>query len=583
MGNKSKEGRERTPRNDGPSPSESMKTQGVIAQLSDVTFSSPEKVLFYDLSVIVAPKDIVSVMGRSGVGKSTLLKIITGNEDPDEGTVTVPSKVRISYVPQDISDLNVENDISIYDLFYTARGLKELEEDRVALELAMENGDVSEATLNRYSEVLEQYDHLGGYTAESEMAAILAGLKLDKETTGHITPETRLNQVSSGQRTRLLIGQALFAEPQLLVMDDPTSHLDVQSVAWLASYLKGKGMTAVIATNHVPFINNASNKIVEITDFGRVISFRGNHDAYVTKRDSLLEAEKLAAESARKRLEQLRATYMKFKSEGVFKRSQDMAATGRAMQSRMDRMQTELEDMPGAKQVNLEEKVRPLVFTAQQRSGEDVLGIRGIAKSYGPEHAALFLPYFELEVRRGDVIVLRGENGSGKSTFLRVVAHLMMGGDFLPDDGEVEVGASLQPAYYAPDNVSISNEGKILEEVMSVMKVANPGEATAILRFFGFPGKTIYSKTIGTLSMGEKKQLAIAKLMAQHPNVLLLDEPTDYLKKEIQDRLAEAITGFDGTTILISHNPEFVEQLPVTKIITFPEGEVTLMKGRKNK
>jgi ATP-binding cassette, subfamily F, member 3 len=554
----------------------SQEMQGVIVELRDVTFTSPEKVLFYDLNVVAAVGDTIALIGKSGVGKSSLLRLIVGGEKPDEGAISLNPRVKVSYVPQDIVDLEVDPEISIGELFYSSRGLAELDKKKSALEAKMENGDLRESTLNAYSDLLEVYEAQGGYIAESEIGKILTGLKLDEKSTGHITLATQLDGVSSGQRTRILIGQALFATPGLLVMDDPTSHLDVGSVAWLGNYLRGKTQTAIVATNNTQFINACCNKIVELTDFGRVITFKGNYDEYVIKRDTLLEAERLAAISTRKRIEQLQATYMKFKSEGVFQRSESMAKTGKALESRIERMQNEYAEMPGSQQVNADEKVPPLVFKAGKRSGDDILAINGLVKRYS-DYPAVFLPDFKLKIRRGEIILLYGENGSGKSTFLRTIANILMGGGFTPDEGSITPGSSLMPVYYAPDDTGISHKGRILDDVMEAMPTPNPGEASNILRFFGFSRKIIYMKTIETLSMGEKKQLALAKLMAQRPNILLLDEPTDYLKEEIIERLVAAIKGFDGTVLLISHNTAFINSLPITAKVLLPKGTVEIL------
>ncbi|HRN70682.1 MAG TPA: ATP-binding cassette domain-containing protein, partial [Candidatus Woesebacteria bacterium] len=430
--------------------------------------------------------------------------------------------------------------------------------------------------IEEYGTISEQYEKLGGYEADFEIEKILAGLKLDPETTGHIHPYTSLNEVSSGQKNRILIGQALFAQPDLLVLDDPTSHLDVDSVNWLASYIKGSPQASLIATNNIPFINACSNRLVEITHFGRVLSFKGNYPDYVEKRDRLLTAEKAEADSVQAEKDRIEETYNKFKAKQVFKRSSDMAATGRAMQSRISRLNEQYESMPGSKQVFRTERIPNIVFESKERSGDDVVTIRNLVKNYG-DFTALDLRKLELTIQRGELFLLSGDNGSGKSTLLRMIAAAIQNDPtFTPDSGEIEVGANIMANYYAPDQTGIRKSGSIFEEVTEVLASHNESNAAAILHYWGFPKGTIRMKTIEQLSAGEKKQLALAKIMAQHPNLLLLDEPTDYLKPEVVERLAKALEGYDGTTILVSHNPEFKKLLPISRELQLPSGKLVL-------
>lgn len=558
---------------------EPMQRKSQIANLENVSFSSPDRLLFFGVNLSIKQGENIALIGDSGVGKTTLLRIVLGQEAPDTGTAMLKKDIKVSYVPQDIEDLDVEEDITIHDLFYRARGLADIEGRKAELETMMgapENADRMQQIFDEYTEVSERFEQMGGYTADVEIDTILAGLKLDEETTGHITQNTRLNEVSSGQRTRALIGQALFANADLLVLDDPTSHLDVESVEWLGNYLRRSNQASLTATNNVPFIDTNANKVIEITDFGRVLSFEGNYQDYMTKRDRLLEAEKAEAEAVKAEKERLEATYLKFKGEGVFKRSQSMAQTGRAMESRMRRLDQTYDALPGSRQVDRVERVRNLIFTPERRSGEVVVQIDGLVKRYG-DFTALDLHDLALSIMRGQKILFSGENGSGKSTLLRMIASVATNGTFLPDEGTIGIGANVLAGYYAPDHTGISRKGSIFEEIKKATNHHNEGEAAATLNFWGFPRGSVRVKKIENLSVGERKQLSLARLMVQHPNLLLLDEPTDYLRPEIIERLVHAINGFDGTVVLISHNPEFKRQLRLTKELTLPEGKIILL------
>lgn len=552
----------------------------VVAELRDVSFSSAERILFEDVSFVIRRGETVAIIGKSGVGKSTILKIILGRETSEKGTVIIPAGVKLSYVPQNLQDMEIDESLTINRLFRQARGIDETEKKKTRLEMAMGDpvnaGNTAEL-LREYGKVCAEYEELGGYNIESEIRLILSGLGVDEKTTGHINLETKLGEVSSGQRTRILIGQALFAKPDLLLMDEPTSHLDIASVAWLAQYLSRTKQGSVITTNNMEFIDQCANKVVEITDFGRVLAFNGGHREYIEKRDQLLEAERVAAEAVRRKKEQLEDTLDKFKAKQVFRRSADMAKVGRAIGSRIDRLDKDYREMPGSKQVHQKERVRDLVFREEERSGNDVMTVKNVIKKYG-EFTALDLSGLSFVLQRGRVLWVSGENGSGKSTLLRIIA-LAGKDEFNPDSGSIELGANVEVGYCGPDHLGISGKGNILAEVKDAGKSNNEGEAAAILLFWGFFKNTIRTKKIEQLSAGEKKQLALAKLMAQRPNLLILDEPTDYLKPETVNRLIDALAGYNGTVVVVSHDRQFVDRIRVNFELHLPNGKILIRES----
>jgi len=560
---------------------EARKFGNQVADIKDISFSSPDRLLFTDVNLTINRGENIVVIGKSGVGKTTLAKILLGNIPPDTGTVTIASGVKISYVPQDPDDLEIDDNITVKDLYYNARGLTAVGKRKAQLEDMMADRTYANelnSILEEYSRVSEQFNKMGGYTADAEINLLLAGLKLDKKTTGHITQETRLNQVSSGQKTRLLIGQALFANSDLFVMDDPTSHLDASSVEWLGKYLKNSKQASFIATNNIPFIEACANKVVEITDFGRVLTFEGAYNSYVEKRDRLLEAERTEAEAVKDEHDRLQATYQDFKSKQVFRRSANMAQVGRALQSRMGRLDDRYENLPGSKQVEINQRIKPLVFKCETRGGDDVLSIQGVSKNYD-DFTALDLKDLKFSLRRGQHLLISGENGSGKSTLMKMIISAIGEGIFNPNTGYINIGAGIKAGCYSPDDTQVSRSGNILEEVRKATLQGNEGEAVSALIYWGIPKNALRSKQLEQLSPGEKKQVALAKLMVQQPNLLLLDEPTDYLKPEIIERLVSALKGYDGTLIIVSHNQDFAGQLTLNYELKLPEG-ILVIKGK---
>lgn len=553
-----------------------------VLSVNGVSFVSYDKVLFNDVNFKVHKGEIVSVVGESGSGKSVMLQLITGKLQPDEGRISINNKTTVSYVPQNIEQIKVDKKTTIRDYYYAARGLIDINNRKEELENLMANGDSRVDTLNKYGKILDEYEQLGGYTADSDIEQILEGLKISERLSGHINLDTKIGEVSSGQQTRLLIGRALFSSSDLLVLDDPTSHLDVESVTWLADFLKTRDQGILIATQNVNFAENCANRIVEVTNFGRVITFQGKYSEYVIKRDSILTAERKAADAAKDKFQKLEATFLKFKNEGRFKKSKDFAQVGAAMQSRLRRMEGELEKMPGSREVFRQEKIKDQSFIPGHENINPAIRIKGLVKSYDKKHVALDLKNIDLTVKRGQILIIGGPNGTGKSTLMRTIEDsIAKKNKFTPDAGEITTENGITVGYNAPDHLDLPREGNIFELILNSMTRKNESQATGILTFFGFNNQNLRLRTIETISSGEKKQLSMARIMAQQPDVILLDEPTDNLKVDIVERLVKALNEFEGTAIVIAHDPEFVKKLDVDMELILPHGKVKTLRNSR--
>jgi len=458
--------------------------------------------------------------------------------------------------------------LTIREYFLEGRGLRQLETKKRELENVMAAGDNSPKVLGEYGEVLDRFEKQGGYTAETEIEETLDDLRFSKRFSGHITPDSRLNQVSSGQRTKLAIGRALFSDAQLVILDDPTAHLDDESVEWLNRRLAGQSDKAVIvASNDDRIAKRAASQILQIENTGRVLAFRGSLVNFEKKRKSQLKAERIARITGERRHDKLEKTYNKFKNKGDFRRSKDFARTGAAMRTRIERMDKKLADMPTVPQEPKQRRQNVLQIRDSQRPVADSsLIIDMVQKTFNGKGGVDTSSIGEIRVKKGDRLVVAGQNGSGKSTLLRMIANEAAGDNkFKPDRGMIVFNSRQKVGYMSPDRLELKSNRGVIDEVTSSMDQANEGRAIAILSSMGFDSHRVRTQKVQTLSAGEKQQLALAKLIAGNPDVLILDEPTSNLRPDIKSRLARALNEYEGTLIMVDHDPDFIEQLNVTQ------------------
>ena len=548
-----------------------------MAHLTNLGFSSYDCILFEGLDLSIKKGDVIAITGKSGSGKTVILKILAGLEVPEEGELEIYTK-RISYVPQQLEDLDIDPNTTIRDFIEEARGLlsirKTIREYEERIEKNPEEyGEISD----EYGRVLELYQKLGGYTSETEIEKLLSGLRIDEHSTGNINLNTQLTQLSSGQLRKVMIARALYSQPELLLLDDPTSHLDIEAVKWLAEYLRKTKSAVVMVSNNRGFIDMCATQTVGLTDIGRVFVFNGGYSIFEKKRDEIIEAEKREAEAVAEKLRQLRETDKEFRAKQAYKRSSDMAQVGRALESRMKRLEKQYENMPGSRDLFRKEKIPNLVFQQERRSGDDVLSLNGIVKRYGDYEAINMQSCSPINIQRGEKLLIWGPNGSGKSTLVRMIFNTASRGEFIPDEGEITLGENVNLAYFSPDFIDIPKRGLLIDELTKIVKGKDMGKVASVLIFFGFSRKAIYQQKIETLSYGEKKRLALAKIMLENPNFIILDEPTgDWMSEEIKKRLALALLRFNGTLIVVSHDPEFIELLNPDKVLQMPEGSIKI-------
>ena len=492
------------------------------------------QVLFVDASFQLNAGEKVGLVGPNGAGKTTLFRMITSDEVPDDGDVSVPKKLTIGYFRQDVEEMSGR---SVLDEAIAGSGrVGLLHHELEALQHAM--GDPAQANdmdriLARFGEVQEEYEHLGGYALESQAREVLHGLGFEDEQI-----DGDVGALSGGWKMRVAMARVLLGRPDVLLMDEPTNHLDIESIIWLESFLKSLPGALLMTSHDRDFMNRIVSRIAEI-DGGEVTSYSGNYDFYERER-AIREANREAAYA--------RQQAMLAKEQRFIDRFAAHAAKAAQVQSRVKALEK-------IERVELPKKRRVVEFDFRQppRSGDQVAVLEGVTKTYGRRvvHEGL-----DLTIRRGERWSVMGRNGSGKTTLLKMVAGVLV-----PDAGGVKLGASLKLGYFAQQALEVLDPDLT---VWDQMERDYPHESTGVLRnllgAFQFSGDEI-EKKIRSLSGGEKTRLVLARMLLDPPNFLVLDEPTNHLDLATKDMLIRSLSQFEGTMLFVSHDRSFLRAL----------------------
>jgi len=492
------------------------------------------QVLFVDASFQLNSGEKVGLVGPNGAGKTTLFRMIVGEESPDDGDVTVPRKASIGYFRQDVEEMSGR---SVIDEAIAGSGrVGDLHHELEALQHAMGDPDRAgdmDKILERFGEVQEEYDHLGGYALESQAREVLHGLGFDDDRI-----DGDVGALSGGWKMRVAMARVLLGRPDVLLMDEPTNHLDIESIIWLESFLRSYSGALLMTSHDRDFMNRLVSRIAEI-DGGEITAYTGNYDFYERERASR-EANREAAYA--------RQQAMLAKEQRFIERFSAHAAKAAQVQSRVKALEKiEKIELP---------KKREIVkfdFRPPPRSGDQVAVIEDVHKAYGPR---VVYDGLSLTIRRGERWCVMGRNGAGKSTLLKMVA-----GALAPDSGSVTLGASLKMGYFAQQALDLLDPSlTVWEQIQKDFLRESVGALRNLLGAFQFSGDDV-EKPVRALSGGEKTRLAMARMLLYPPNFLVLDEPTNHLDMATKEMLIEALRDFDGTMLFVSHDRAFLRGL----------------------
>ena len=507
--------------------------------------------IFAGVSFQIEANDRIGLVGPNGEGKSTLLNLITGREEPDEGSIVIARNVRIGYLTQTI-DFQPQNSLreEMHTVFAEVRAW-EHELSELALELAtpaaQADSTLHEQLLKRYDELQIRFELAGGYTYENRIDQVLDGLGFTREQ--QAAPVMHL---SGGQQTRAALAKLLLQEPDLLLLDEPTNHLDLAALEWLETYLTSwKGAMVVVAHDRY-FLDKVVARTIEMA-FGRIEEYPGNYTKYLRLREERMERRMREYEAQQAHIAHTEEFIRRYKAG---QRSRE----ARGRQKLLDRLERveRPQDFPG---MHFE-------FNAVVDSGQVVLSTQKLAVGYTPadrqNESTVLVRVADLELLRGDRVGLLGPNGAGKTTLLCTII-----GEIAPVSGQVYPGHNVRIGYYSQTHSGLNSNRTIVDEIRQTSTLSEDGARSFLARFL-FSGDDVF-KPISALSGGERSRVALAKLTLQGSNFLVLDEPTNHLDLQSRQFLEEVLGEFEGTLLFVSHDRYFIDKL-ATKVWVIEDG-----------
>jgi ATPase subunit of ABC transporter with duplicated ATPase domains len=516
-----------------------------MIRLDNIGKQNGRQILFIEASAALQKGEKIGLVGPNGAGKTTLFRMITGEEQPDEGQVAVDRGVTIGYFSQDVGEMSGRSAVS--EVMDGAGPVSAVATELKELETAMgdpDRADDIETIVARYGEVQARFEELDGYALEGRAREVLAGLGFGQETM-----DGDVGALSGGWKMRVALARILLMRPDAMLLDEPSNHLDLESLIWLEQFLRGYEGALLMTSHDREFMNRIVTKVVEI-DGGALTAYSGNYEFYEQQR-ALNEKQQQAQFE---RQQAMLAKEIKF-----IERFKARASHAAQVQSRVKKLEKiDRVEPPKCRQTVAFE------FLPAPRSGEDVVSLKNVHKGYGSRSIYEGLDF---AVRRKERWCVMGINGAGKSTLLKLVA-----GAAQPDDGSVALGGSVKLGYFAQHAMDLlDGERTVFEALEDAFPQAGQGSLRTLAGCFGFSGDDV-EKKCRVLSGGEKARLVMAKMLYDPPNFLVLDEPTNHLDMATKEMLITALSQYEGTMLFVSHDRHFLAALSNRVLELTPEG-----------
>jgi ATP-binding cassette, subfamily F, member 3 len=521
----------------------------MLLQASGIGKSIGVTTILSSIQLQIQERERIGLVGANGAGKSTLLKILAGEMSYDEGQLFIAKGTTIGYLAQDSglqSNQTIHNEMRAVfnDLLSVETELRELEE-RMADPALAANDTEYQTVLSRYSAKSDWFREQGGYAIEATIRIVLHGMGF-----ASFPPETIVSTLSGGQKTRLALARLLLSRPDLLMLDEPTNYLDIETLTWLESHLRGYPGAVLVVSHDRYFLDALVGTIYEI-DRTSSKKYVGNYSAFVEQKAAEYERQIRLYEKQQEEIARI---------EDFIRRNIVRATTTKRAQSRRKM----LERMERIDRPNGELKRASFSFEIDRITGNDVLSVRGLSMAY-PDSAPLFKDA-SFDLKRGDSVALIGPNGIGKSTLLKALV-----GDMEPASGTIRWGTNITIGYYDQEQTNLNLNNTVLEELWSEYPHLEEIRIRTVLGNFLFSGEDVLKK-VATLSGGEKARVALAKLMLRNANVLILDEPTNHLDLVSKEVLESALLDYEGTLLFISHDRYFLNRMAEQVLELSPDG-----------
>lgn len=523
----------------------------MILQCSHITKTFLTDIILNDVSFHINDNEKAAIVGINGSGKSTLIKIIMNELEADSGEVIIRKDISIGYFAQ---NQEYDSGKSILDEMHNARPeVAELARRLDDLSVQMDNADSTgiEPLIKQYDQARHRFEQLGGYSYESEITGVLKGLGFNEED--YCQP---VRSLSGGEKTRVALAMMLLKNPDLIILDEPANHLDMNSIQWLEGYLANyKGAVLVVAHDRY-FLDKIAAKVIELRQT-KCSVFQGNYTEYSKKKQAALDAlmkQYLNQQAEIKHQEEVIAKLKSFNREKSIKR----AESREKMLDKIERIDKPVE----------ENTKMNLLFKPRIQSGNDVLSVKGLSKSYGAHELFSDISF---DIKKGEHVAIIGDNGTGKTTILKILMGAASSG------GQVKFGTNVQVAYYDQEHQVLHPEKTLFEEIQDTYPDMNNTQVRNVLAAFLFTNDDVF-KQVKNLSGGERGRVSLAKLMLSDANFLLLDEPTNHLDIDSKEILEHAVNNFEGTVLYVSHDRYFINTT-ASRILNLTQKQIVNYPG----
>lgn len=520
--------------------------------IKDLTMSFGLQDIFENVNVHIKDKEKVGIIGVNGAGKSTFFKLILGTLEPDSGRIIIKPGTRIGFLPQVISDEIPNMSISVFDYLLEGRPIKKLEKEleetyaKAAVETDEKQIKYLMKQIGKLQEKLEYYEV---YNAENILLRIVTGMNIDSDLL-----DMELKNLSGGQKSKVAFARLLYSNPEILLLDEPTNHLDVDSKEYIINYLKNYNGTILVISHDIDFLDQVTTQTLYVDKQNKTMElFPGNYEKYMKIRNERLKTQERLFEKQSKEEEKLKRIIAKYIGGNEKK-----ANIAKDRQKKLAKLEEN--------KVTLEKKQKVTHFKIKINQPSGVVPLKCENLKFGYKEENILFDNLTFDLGRGEKFLIVGENGVGKSTLLKLIV-----GQLTPLSGSIDLNFKTELGYYAQEHELLDND-KIILENFSEFNLSTK-DLRSFLGNFLFHGDDVYKK-VSYLSPGERSRVALAKLALTGANLLILDEPTNHLDPQTQEIIANTFKDYEGTMLVVSHNPEFVDNLGVERMLMLPSGEI---------